>query len=306
MIDHPRFSIIIPTYNRPAQLHQCLAALGRLDYPRERVEVIVVDDGSPRPLDEVVAAHPGVRLIRQANAGPAAARNTGAATARGDFLAFTDDDCAPHRTWLNELATALRDDPTVLVGGQCINALPHNPCASASQMILDVVNDHFNHNHQQATFFASDNMAMARDRFHAINGFNPAFRCSEDRDLCDRWIASGGRLVYRPQALVDHAHHMNLAGFFRQHFGYGRGAWNFHQIRARRGSGQLEVAGNFYLRCFREPFRRHPLRRALPLAGLMLIWQLANTAGFVSEALHQAAKGRERQGEWEPGRQGTK
>src|SRR5690606_19121212 len=81
MTDTPRFSIIIPTYNRPAPLHQCLAALRRQAYPPDAVEVIVVDDGSRKRLEPVVASFPGVRLIRQVNAGPAAARNTGAAAA---------------------------------------------------------------------------------------------------------------------------------------------------------------------------------------------------------------------------------
>src|SRR5690606_36415521 len=175
--------------NRPAPLHQCLAALKRQAYPPDAVEVIVVDDGSRQRLEPVVASFTGVRLIRQANAGPAAARNTGAAAATGDFLAFTDDDCAPHPGWLSAMAAELKRDSAVLVGGRCINALPNNPYSATSQMILDVVNDVFNHDHAHATFFASDNMAMSRRQFLEIGGFDASFRCSEDRDLCDRWSA---------------------------------------------------------------------------------------------------------------------
>ena len=101
--DQPFFSIIVPTYNRPRQLADCLRALSALDYPRRRFEVIVVDDGSASPLAEVVAPfHPLFRLtlVTQDNAGPAAARNTGAALAQGEFLAFTDDDCLPSGRWL--------------------------------------------------------------------------------------------------------------------------------------------------------------------------------------------------------------
>ena len=54
MTNQPFFSIIIPTYNRPERLRSCLGAIALLDYPRKRFEVIVVDDGSKKPLDDVV------------------------------------------------------------------------------------------------------------------------------------------------------------------------------------------------------------------------------------------------------------
>lgn len=96
--EQPFFSIIIPTYNRPERLATCIQSLAHLDYSRDRFEVIVVDDGSPMPLEPVVAPFQNkfdVTLIKQPNAGPATARNTGAARASGQFLVFTDDDCMP-------------------------------------------------------------------------------------------------------------------------------------------------------------------------------------------------------------------
>ena len=100
----PFFSIVIPTYHRPQQLAACLQTLTHLDYPRDRFEVIVVDDGGEISLDGVLALFKEVlciTLLRQPHAGPAGARNVGAATAKGDFIAFTADDCgtliAAHR-----------------------------------------------------------------------------------------------------------------------------------------------------------------------------------------------------------------
>jgi hypothetical protein len=80
---------------------------------------------------------------------------------------------------------------------------------------------------------------------------------------------------------------MGFAGYVRQHFGYGRGAWRFHRARSRRGTGKLEVEGSFYLACLRAPFRARSLREALSLAVLLGVWQGANTAGFFFEALRQ-------------------
>src|SRR5271170_7752963 len=101
------FSIVVPTYNRPRQLAACLAALARLDYPRDRFHVVVVDDGSASPMDTVIAAFRDrldIECHRQANSGPGPARNRGARSAKGRILAFTDDDCAPHSDWLKTLA----------------------------------------------------------------------------------------------------------------------------------------------------------------------------------------------------------
>src|ERR1043165_5810022 len=159
----PSFSIIIPTYSRPAALTACLEAIALLDYPRDRFEVIVVDDGSPTPAEQVVASFSSrfsVRSLRQERAGPAAARNLAATCARGDFLAFTDDDCLPDRDWLRIFARHFAAHPDYLIGGRTLNALPDNLCSATSQAVIDVVYQHFNLG-EDALFFASNNFAVA-------------------------------------------------------------------------------------------------------------------------------------------------
>src|SRR5690242_16282570 len=97
-----RFSVVVPTYNRPQPLSRCLDALARLYYPREQFEVIVVDDGSTESLAALVKNFQerlDIRYLREEHAGPGMARNVGAAHARGEYLAFTDDDCAPCPDW---------------------------------------------------------------------------------------------------------------------------------------------------------------------------------------------------------------
>ena len=81
----PSFSVIVPTHGRPRQLASCLESLTRLQAPAGNFEVVVVDDGSPEPLDEVVKPYRNrldLTLLRQPNGGPGSARNTGAAAAR--------------------------------------------------------------------------------------------------------------------------------------------------------------------------------------------------------------------------------
>ena len=216
--DQPFFSIIVPTYNRPRQLAECLRALAALDYPRRRFEVIVVDDGSDSPLAEVIAPfHPLLRLalVTQENAGPGAARNTGAALAEGTFLAFTDDDCLPTGQWLTALAARFAEYPHRAIAGRTINALPHNPFARASQIIIDLVHAYYNADPQQARFSASNNLALPRELFRSLGGFDETFRTSEDRDLIDRWLNRGHRLIYAPEVLVYHAPLLTWRGYCR-------------------------------------------------------------------------------------------
>jgi glycosyltransferase involved in cell wall biosynthesis len=287
MTDAPIFSIVIPTYNRPKQLAACLQACARLDYPRDRFEIIIVDDGSPVPVE--VLRNDGSNLmritwLRQFNAGPASARNMGAQHARGDILAFTDDDCTPTQQWLRELAQSFNDVPTGLVGGRTVNGLVDNIYSTASQMIVDEAYAFFHSRDSDLRFFASNNLAVATRLFYKIGGFDSSFRTSEDREFCDRWIRQGHPLVYTTAAIVHHYHQLTLTAFCRQHFSYGRGAFQFHRTRARGGRSLSKPDPRFYASVIRRALSCKPLR----MAGLLGLWQVANLAGFLWQAAHQA------------------
>lgn len=277
----PLFSIIIPTWNRPRELRACLRALARLDYPGSCFEVIVVDDGSEPALDATDFDGLGARVtwLCQCNAGPAAARNAGAHKAKGEYLAFIDDDCVPTPGWLNGFARTFQQAPRALLGGCTTNGLPGNIYATASQVIVDAARAYFIATHSKLQFFASNNLALPADLFHAIGGFDVSFRTSEDRDLCDRWIREGYRLVYAPDAVIQHRHELTLAGFWHQNFGYGKGASHFHRARAQRGAEPFRPELSFYRNVFRYSFAYG--ERMLSLAALLFLWQVANAAGYL-------------------------
>jgi GT2 family glycosyltransferase len=298
--DLPTFSVVIPTYARPERLRACLAALPRLDYPSEHFEVVVVDDGSPSPLDAVVApfrSRVRLTLFRQPNRGPAAARNAGAARAAGAFLAFTDDDCAPEPGWLAALRDRFAAVPNQLLGGRTVNALPSNPFSAASQDLLDYLYEYFPRAHGLSPFFASNNLAVPAARFHQLGGFDEDFplAAGEDRDFCDRWRERGWPAAFAGDAVVRHAHHLSLRPFWRQHFNYGRGAAHLQAARARR----LEVYRlkpeplGFYAGMLRYPFAHYTFGKAALRTLLMALSQTATAAGYMSEA---GPRARHRQG----------
>jgi GT2 family glycosyltransferase len=287
--ERPFISIVIPTYNRPDQLAACLRGCSRLDYPYDRLEVIVVDDGGVTPLDSIVdtfSDRMAVRLILQSNTGPASARNRGAAEAQGDFLAFTDDDCSPSPGWLDALADVFREAPDCGVGGRTINTLTDNIYSTTSQLLIDYLYEYYNQDLDGAKFFASNNLAFPRKAFLENGGFDARYRqaAAEDRELSDRWVAQGRRLRYAPEALVSHAHSLALGTLWRQHFTYGRGAFSFHRTRAERGGGSVRVEPlSFYLNMARYPFKYASLRRAMSVSFLLMITQAANACGYFSE-----------------------
>jgi glycosyltransferase involved in cell wall biosynthesis len=288
-LELPSVSIIVPTHGRPGQLAQCLSALAALDYPKMRLEVIVVDDGSPQPVDSVVEpflAKINLRLLRCEHIGPAAARNRGAEEASGAVLAFTDDDCLPEPGWLRALVADV-DGTDAAVGGRTLNPAPENVYATAAQAIVDWVYAFYNEKPDSPRFFASNNLAVPRTRFLELGGFDPRFSASEDRELCDRWRHQGLPLLYRAEARVAHATKLSLSDFARRHFGYGRGAYRFNAVRRDRRSGSLARDLPFYGQLPRRVaglLRGTGPGRGAALAGLIVLWQVANLTGFVWES----------------------
>jgi glycosyltransferase involved in cell wall biosynthesis len=284
----PDFSVVIPTYRRPDRLRSCLEGLSRLNYPRHRFEIIVVDDGSPERPDAVMSQwrdHLDLTLLWQVNAGPAAARNHGAERAGSTWIAFIDDDCVPHPDWLQSLRTAFDAAPDHLIGGHTINALPQNPFSSASQALVDYLCLYFDGRGGRTRLFTSNNMAVRADHFHASGGFDTRFprAAGEDREFCDRWIAQRRGTTLARDAIVMHAHSLTLQTFWRQHLDYGRGAASFRRARAaRRGEAVRIEPFSFYLGLLKFPFKEGVTVQALRTAMLFLLSQVANAIGFLS------------------------
>jgi glycosyltransferase involved in cell wall biosynthesis len=285
----PFFSVIVPTYRRIEALPTCLEALAGQAYPRDRFEVLIVDDGGSASLEPVVAAfreRMHITLLSQPHGGPARARNTGAAHARGEFLAFTDDDCAPDAGWLHCLAARFAATPGHMIGGQTVNALRQNCCSAASQLLVDYLYEYYNAGAAQPSFFTSNNMALPQRAFLAIGGFDATLMSAagEDRELSDRWQHLGYGLTYAPEALVAHHHRLSLRQFWCQHFEYGRAARYFRMARVQRGSGRVAIEPwAFYLNLLRYPFTQERPLQAVSLSALLFLSQCANALGFVWE-----------------------
>ena len=287
----PDLTVVVPTRDRPEELRACLGALGRMDVAAT-VEVVVADDGGgvdPGAAEEAAGDRIALRVIRSGGRGPAAARNAGAAAARGELLAFTDDDCEAHAGWAEALLGRQRAEPGALIGGSIVNGLVENPYSRAAQAITDAALAHHNRGPGGPRFFPSSNIAVPADRFAEIGGFDETVRLAggEDRDLCERWLERGWPIAAAPDALVRHSHELGLRSFWRQQAAYGAGAYRHRSTRAARtGDRRLEpslTSGVFGIAARRAIADRDPGRLAL-----LGVWQAANAAGFARAALGRA------------------
>jgi len=288
-------SVIIPTFGRTEKLAESLGALNRQN--TDRFEVVVVDDGSPQPvtradLPKFDRFH--LRILRQENRGPAAARNCGATNAEGQILLFTDDDCLPTRDWVSKLEKEVNSNPEALVGSLTFNGLPNNRWSSASQLILDLVYEHYNRAPENAYFLASNNLACRRDLFLQLGGFDTDFpkAGAEDRDFCDRWRATKRPIRLIREQLVEHRHAQTFGKFLDLHYRYGRGAYLYQAKRKKRGSGTMAQDLEFHstlLKSVPQYVSSLPLSSKVSILFALACWQVTNAAGFFSAAIRRPA-----------------
>jgi glycosyltransferase involved in cell wall biosynthesis len=291
----PDWSVVVPTFNRPQRLSNCVAALIAMQPPNGGFEIIIVNDGGTEPPDTLRAtpANANLLFVTQTHAGPASARNSGAQHARGKWLAFTDDDCAPEPDWLIALERAVRAAPDSLVGGTVLNALQDNLFSETSQRLAQFTAMYFDGTGGRERFFTSNNIALARAEFLAAGGFHTGFGdgAGEDREFCDRWHAQERPSRFEPRAVVHHAHDLSLISFLRQHYAYGRGARSFRAVR-QAGARPVRIDPAFYLGSFRHAWQNQPAWRGAATTVLMAAAHAAYGAGLAQATLRSGGASR--------------
>lgn len=195
----PLFSVVIPTRDRNATLALCLDRLapGAQTLPHDQYEVIVTDDsvhGAAREL--VTERYPWARWTAGPRRGPAANRNAGARIARGEWLAFTDDDCLPGREWLDAFSFARGEKPDALdalEGRTTCRAGLNSPRQTAPVNL-------------EGGVLWSCNFAIRRAGFEQLGGFDERYPYAhmEDADLRVRLLKAGYMIRFVPTAEIDH------------------------------------------------------------------------------------------------------
>jgi GT2 family glycosyltransferase len=292
-------SVVVATRDRPGDLDACLEAITGLTPPPGE---IVVADSASRLAEETaeVAAKHGARLARQERAGLSLARNAGARQARGEVVAFLDDDCRVDAGWLKAICAGFEDDEVAAVTGQL---LPMELATEAQRVFTRYfhmdrrgwVPRRFEAGMQPSPYWPLDswrmgsggNLAVRRavlldeGGFHTGLGLGTPARGGEDLFFLWRLMGRGAEVVYRPDAMAWHRHHREWMELERVLFGYGVGHSAY--LRAARKAGARTRSIVLYSLSF-------ALDRCLRLAG-SLTGQTPVPAGLVLRELAGSVAG---------------
>lgn len=238
--DASALSVIVCTRDRPQALAGSLQSLLAQHCPAG--EVLVVDNSGSGSAREVCDRFASVRYVHEPRPGLSVARNRGLAEARGEFLAFTDDDVEASRGWTAELLRAFEASGADAVTGLVLPATLDDPAQQSFQFEMGAFGASYQPCEFGDLFFsrnrsrgvqvwrvgAGANMAFRRRVFEGIGGFDErlgagASGCSEDSELWYRLLANGGRCYYEPRAVVGHHHRGDWDALVSQIRAYLRG-----------------------------------------------------------------------------------
>jgi glycosyltransferase involved in cell wall biosynthesis len=224
----PQVSVIVCTFNRSRLLSDCLDSLLDQTYPRDRYEIIVVDDGSKDKtrdvLDDFVQKSPLVKCFSQTNAGLSAARNTGIKNSSGEIICFTDDDCIATKDWIERLVSGYAEGIGG-VGGRII--------AKNLDSIVERYSEKSKFFDQEAfrdIFIIGANSSYLKVALGKAGYFDEAFRyAGDDVDMGVRVRSGGYKFVYVKDAIVYHNHRSSLRDMIKQVYGYGKSYARLHK-----------------------------------------------------------------------------
>lgn len=201
MTDVPLVSVVIPTYNRRRCLAKAIESVQNQD--RGPVEIIVVDDASPDgTADWTAAAHPEVRLIRNAvNRGVSASRNAGLAAARGRFIAFLDDDDWWDASFLSRHLDVLEPRPDAVLSYCDFTAVDMDGGAPSPARAQELGDDPLKTFLMGNPIPSLSLVLMSREAAERTRGFREDYDMCEDREFYMR-LVSLGSFIHEPRPLV--------------------------------------------------------------------------------------------------------
>jgi mycofactocin glycosyltransferase len=220
----PSVTIIIPVRDRKEELAQCLASVFAQDYPEDKREVIVIDDGSIDGSADLARTFPCAVLSHKKSRGQSYCRNLGARSARGEILAFIDSDCVAKESWLKELVPYFQWERIAAVGG-FVDGYYEESALDRYEKTCSPLNMGkrvlFGANDDSTFYTPTCNLLVRAGAYGETGGITESLHVGEDVDLCWRLRNRGYHLLYVPAGTVRHKHRNHLPGMLKRRADYG-------------------------------------------------------------------------------------
>lgn len=208
----PSVSVVVTTYNSQRTIKKCLDQLTSLKYPREKVDIIVVDDGSIDKTVEIVKGYPA-KLIQQEHNGYPSAMNAGIKVAKGEFVVIVDSDTYVSEDYLIRILDELRDPRVGIASGYVAVAPASN---FWGKLVGFEAEDRYDQmKSKYVDFITSTSTAYRRRLFTEVGLFNEALKRGSDEDLAHRAFRMGWKIVLRKDAMCYHEGH-SLVKYFKK------------------------------------------------------------------------------------------
>ncbi|MCB4792836.1 MAG: PqqD family peptide modification chaperone [Elusimicrobia bacterium] len=211
----PKVSIIIPVYNEEASLPMCLDSLMDINYPKECLEIIVIDNNSTDSSSSIIKSYPVIYVFKEKK-GHSFARNKGLKIATGEIIAFTDADCVVDKNWVISFVNEFKMCSAACCGGKSLPLKKNNWLSDNFYDFKRKYNESKSfknssiENYFDEPLFPTCNLACQKEVLDKIGYFDENILANEDTDLVWRINLSGYQLKYVDSALVYHFHQDNI------------------------------------------------------------------------------------------------
>jgi cellulose synthase/poly-beta-1,6-N-acetylglucosamine synthase-like glycosyltransferase len=213
----PKVSIIVATLNSERTIDECLKAIFELNYPKDFLEILVVDGCSKDATLEIAQKYP-VKVVSEPLNAPAA-YNHAMKIVSNDVLGFIDSDAKVEKEWLNKLVACLDDPQVAGVSGGIETWNTEN--AWARSIGYDLKN-RYARLKKYVVRVATMNLLLKKSVIEAVGGFDENLPSQYDTDLGFRITSSGYKILFEPNAKCYHFNRSTVSGYFRQQLQYGK------------------------------------------------------------------------------------
>jgi len=234
-------SVVVPFYQDREYIRGCIDALLSQDYPRQKVEVILIDNNSTDGSVEIVKQYPSVKLLSETKQGAYAARNRGIEEATGEILAFTDADCLPDRAWLGRIQEAMFDAEVRIVLGKLAYASPSLGLSMLAEYEAEKIAYVCARSDKHIYYGYTNNMAVRRSLFDQCGLFLEMARGADSifvRQVTDQFDCKSVRYV--PGMLVQHMEMTRIRDYYQKRIIYGRSYESYRKVRPARALNNAE------------------------------------------------------------------